>query len=416
MQIFESREVRLVLALAIGLLIGTERERRRSEPDFAAFAGIRTFGLIALLGGLLGYLGVVPLLATGAAGVALFACVAYVIHRDSVDRGLTTEIAMMVTFVLGVLTIERPETAASVGVLVTVILALRSTLHRAVRELMSAAEVRDALLFLVFALVVLPLAPDLHVGPYQALYPPALVRLVVLMMLTNGIGQLAQRLLGPKYGLIVAGLCGGFVSSSATIAAMSMRANEAPAAYRAAASGALASCIATNLQYMMMAGAVDGSLLRLLLPGLALSAVVALLASLACSARRAPGEEPQATPSRPFQLRAALVFVALYCAVAIGSAALHARLGTSGALLAAGLAGLLDAHATAGPIAEMHASGILDGRAALLASLAALTTNSVTKIVLAWSGRHVRFGVLTTAGVVCIVASAWLSLVLHLAS
>jgi uncharacterized membrane protein (DUF4010 family) len=412
-EVFDSREARLVLAMAIGLLIGSERERRRSEADYAAFAGIRTFGLIGLLGGLLAYVGGAPLLATGTAGIALMACVAYVIHCDRADRGLTTEVAMIVTFALGVVAEQSPGTAASIGVLVTVVLASRGALHRAVRELITPTELRDALLFLVFALVLLPLAPDLHVGPYGALHPPSLIRLVVLLMLTNGLGHVAQRILGPKHGMLVAGLAGGFVSSSATIAAMSMRAKESPENYRRPLGGALASCVATNVQYLLLVAAVDWRLMRALLPGLALSGVAALVLALAFSRRSGVVDGLTGAPDRPFSLRAALLFVAIYCVVAVGSAALHARLGTSGALLVSALGGLLDAHSTAGPIAAMHTSGALAVRAAVITSLAALSTNTLTKIVLAWSGGHVRFGILTSVGVVLTVACAWSTLLMH---
>jgi uncharacterized membrane protein (DUF4010 family) len=316
---------------------------------------------------------------------------------------------MMVTYALGVAAMLHPGAAASIGVLVTVVLALRRALHHAVRELLSPTELRDALLFLVFALVLLPLAPDVHVGPYYALHPPSLVRLVVVMMLMNGLGHLAQRLLGPKYGLLVAGLAGGFVSSSATIASMSMRVRESPARYRGLVAGALASCVATSLQFLLMVGAVDVALMRDLLPGLLLAAVVALVLALAFSARPLGPEADQPSAGRPFQLRAALLFVSIYAVVAIVSTALHARFGTSGALLVYGLAGAVDAHAVAGPIAALHGEGDLDGQTALFGCLTALSTNTVTKVAMAWSGRNVRFGVATSVGVLIIAACTWVS-------
>ena len=95
MDLLQTREARLAVALAIGLLIGTERERRRAQQG-AGFAGVRTFALAGLLGGLLGYAGSLPLMITGAVVVTAFALTSYAVNHES-DRGVTTELALVVT-------------------------------------------------------------------------------------------------------------------------------------------------------------------------------------------------------------------------------------------------------------------------------------------------------------------------------
>jgi len=295
----------------------------------------------------------------------------------------------------------------------TLVLALRRSLQRALRELLRDVELRDALLLLVFALVLLPLAPDVRVGPYSAIHPPSLVRLLVVLLGINGLGHVALRLLGPRYGLPVAGLAGGFVSSSATIAAMSLRAKASPERCRGAIAGALASCVATGIQYLLIVASID----RRLLGTIALAVGTTVVVAAACAsafALRASSDGDAAPPAgKPLGLGAALLFVAVYCAVTILSSALHDRLGPAGIVLVSAAAGLIDAHSTAGSIAGLHLAGEVDASTALLASLAALSSNSVTKVALAWSGRHVVFGCWTTAGVLLIALSAWLTLWLH---
>lgn len=397
--------------MVIGLLIGAERERRRSDKTYSFFAGVRTFGLVGLLGGLLGYLGSIALIAVGAGSVAMLALVAYVVNRQHEDRGVTTEVAMMVTFTLGVLAERAPAQAAAAGVIVTVLLALRDPLHRAVRELITGAELRDVLLLLVLALVVLPLAPEAGVGPYAAIHPAALVRLVVVIMVINALGHAALRLFGPRLGLPITGLAGGFVSSVATIASMSLRAKRTPEHYHGPVAGALASCAATGVQYLIIVATIDASLLRTLALPVGASVVVAALCATLFALRAArDGSAVDAAAQRSFRLVGALALVAVYCAVSVLSSALHGLLGASGIVLASATAGFVDSHSTAGSIAAQHLAGQVDTSNALLASLAALSTNSLSKVALAWTGRHVRFGVWTTVGVLLIALSPWLTL------
>jgi uncharacterized membrane protein (DUF4010 family) len=408
------RELRILLAMVIGLLIGVERERRRAEQAYSSFAGVRTFGLVGLLGGMLGYLGSTPLIAVGAASIALLALVAYVVNRQDEDRGVTTEVALMVTFSLGVLSEREPTVAAATGVIVTVLLALRTPLHRAVRERITSAELRDGLLLLVFALVVLPLAPQGGVGPYGAIHPASLIRLVVVMMVINAIGQAALRLLGARVGLPITGLAGGFVSSSATIASMSLRAKQDPNHYEGPVAGALASCVATGVQYLLIVATLDRTLLGPLALPLGATVIVAGLGSTIFALRAARDtSSANEAEQRPFRLVGALALVAVYCVVSVLSAALHARLGATGTVLVSATAGLVDAHSTAGALAAQHLAGQVDTPTVLLASLTALSTNSVSKIALAWTGRHRRFGMWTTLGVLLIALSAWSTLLLR---
>jgi uncharacterized membrane protein (DUF4010 family) len=405
-----SVEMRLAVSLAVGMLIGAERERSQATRSTSTFAGLRTFGLVSLLGGLFAETREPWLLAVGAGIVGLTALAAYVVYKSPVDPGVTSEIALVVAYALGALALERPMLAAAASVVVTVLLAAREPMHKLLRETLTEGELRDALIFLLFALVVLPVAPDVRLGPFGALHPPSIARLIVALMAISGAGYVAQRLLGQRYGLMVTGFAGGFISSSATIAALGAQAHAQPEGWRSALSGALASNVATVVQFILILVAVDpGLALRALAPlGLSGATAIALTALATYLASRAP--KAPSVSGRAFGLLSALGVAALVCAVSIASAGLHAYAGRFGIIVISVVAALIDAHSTAGSVASLHQSGAIDGATALYAVLASLSANSLTKILLAFSGRHTKYGVAVTISVLLVALSAWLGL------
>ena len=118
---------------------------------------------------------------------------------------------------------QQPALAAGLAVTVAVLLAARSRLHRFVRSVLTEDELQDALIFAGATLVVLPLVPDRPMGPYGALNPHSIWILVILVMAISAAGYIAVRMLGARFGLPIAGLASGFISSTATIGAMGAR-------------------------------------------------------------------------------------------------------------------------------------------------------------------------------------------------
>jgi uncharacterized membrane protein (DUF4010 family) len=232
----------------------------------------------------------------------------------------------------------------------------------------------------------------------------------VLLMAISGAGHIAQRLLGPRYGLAVAGFASGFISSSATIAALSLEAKANEQAWRSAASGALASNVATITQYALIVATVDPSLSLRFAPSLALAAAVATALTLSATRLAARSPRPAAHSGRAFGIGAALAVSALVCAVSIASAALHNYAGRFGIIVISVIAGLVDAHSTAGSVAALHKSAAIDTQTAVFALLAALSANSATKILLAFSGRQLKYGISVTGGVLLVLLAAWLGL------
>ncbi|HMO95596.1 MAG TPA: MgtC/SapB family protein, partial [Tepidiformaceae bacterium] len=137
---------RLAIALGIGLLLGVERERNKGVGPHRAPAGIRTFALVALLGGIAMAIGSHAVLAVALGFVAAAVLIAYALG-DRTDPGLTTEVALLVAFLLGALAVEQPQLASGLAVAVTILLASRRHLHRFVNQALTEQEIHDGLLF-----------------------------------------------------------------------------------------------------------------------------------------------------------------------------------------------------------------------------------------------------------------------------
>ena len=166
-------------------------------------------------------------LAVTVAGVAALVAVAYSKSRSD-DPGLTTEIALILTALLGGLSMQQPALAAGMAVALAALLAARLPLHHFVSSVLTEGEVRDALIFAGATLVILPLLPNQALGPYGALNPRSIWIIVILVMAISAAGYVLVRMLGPRFGLPIAGLASGFVSSTATIGAMATRVGKAP--------------------------------------------------------------------------------------------------------------------------------------------------------------------------------------------
>ncbi|KPF94756.1 hypothetical protein IP87_18300, partial [beta proteobacterium AAP121] len=225
----------LAAALGAGLLIGLERERRKGSGAARGAAGIRSFTLAAVGGGMAMALGQPLLVALGGLLVVLLAAVAYWKSREALpgqpapDPGLTTELALFITYLVGVLAVQQPALGAGAAVVVAALLAAREKLHRFATEVLSQAELHDALLLAALALVLLPLVPAAPLAWLGGVAPRTLMLTVVLILALQAAGHVAWRLLGPRAGLALSGLFSGFVSSTATIASMGARARAEPA-------------------------------------------------------------------------------------------------------------------------------------------------------------------------------------------
>lgn len=399
----------LCVAIGIGLLIGAERERRKSTSPDRSAAGIRTFTVVALMGAVAHLVGGIALTAIALALVGAGTLIAYQRTR-STDPGMTTEFALVLTCLLGALAMRDALLAAGVGVVLALLLAARNRLHHFVRSVLSEQELHDIILFSATALIVLPLAPDTYMGPFGAINPRALFTLVVVIMAISAAGHVAMRWLGPKYGLPISGFASGFVSSAATIHAMGEKASSNPAVMRAAVSGAVLSSVSTIVQMSVVIATVQPALLKPMAASLLLGGGVAVAYALMIVAGSAQDQEPAQAmaPEHAFNIKTSVTFAVLLGVVLLASAGLNASLGGAGMLLAAAVSGFADAHATAASAASLLHAGKIGSHEAITAILVGLTTNTATKAFLAMHSGGSTYARRIIPGLMAMLLALWL--------
>jgi uncharacterized membrane protein (DUF4010 family) len=394
------------VALGAGLLIGVERERRKTEEP--GVHGIRTFALVALAGAASEGIGGVPLLAVATAGVALLGAISH--PRDAAARiGLTTDVALLVTVLIGGYAISAPAFAAALAVVVTILLTARDEIHRFVRETITDDELDDLLILAAAALVVLPLVPDRYLGPFGAVNPRTVWRIVVLIMAIQAVGYVAVRLLGPRIGLPLAGFASGFVSSTATIVAMGARAKTDPSQLGSASAGAILSTLATLAQAAVILATISPpTLARLAGPLLCAGTAAVIYGGIfTIVALREHASGGAARDDHAVNARVALAFAATLAVVLVASAALQAWFGRAGLVVAALVSGFADAHAPTASVASLVASGTIAAGDAVVPVLGAITTNTIVKTILAIASGGAPFALRIVPGLVFVVASAW---------
>lgn len=395
------------VAIALGILIGIERERSKGTGPDREVAGVRTFTLISLVGAMSFSLGGVPLFAVFSLMLGVLVAIGYRRTRDR-DPGLTTEIAMLATFLLGALATQQRLLAAALAVIITIMLAARTRMHDWIRNVLTEEEVRDGLMLAAAALIVLPLAPADPIDPWGIVSLRKLWLLVVLIMAINGLGYVALRTLGPKLGLSAAGLLSGFVSSTATIGAMGSRTKQHPELHAGAVAGAAASSVATLVQLAIVIGLVHWPLLRELWVALTAASIVALAYAGIFTLRSARESMVEGAPrGRAFDPKTAIVFVIVVGTTLVLSAALTHWLGDRGLVLASALSGFSDAHAAAISAATLAQSGHASSEFACLAILVAFSTNAVSKSVVAFTMGTRQYALELLPGLALMVASTW---------
>lgn len=335
--------IRLLQSLAIGLLIGLERERRDE-----ARAGVRTFALIALSGALSAFLAAqfesawimaAALLVLGGGLTA-----AYMRPADSLnDPGTTTIAAGVVTFALGAMAwADHAPLAVSVAILTTALLYFRTELHGAVARL-SRLDIVSLLQVAVLAFVVLPLLPDHGYGPYAVLNPYRIALFAALISGLSFAGYLALRLLPVRHGVLLLGIAGGLASTTATTLAFARHARRDPAL----AGTAQLVILLANLVLFVRVGVLAAVAAPAVLAELAPALVAGLLAGGAYVAwcwrqHRHDDAPPQLEVRSPADLPTALGFALLFAVVQLAVAWLNEHAGLAGLYLAAFAAGLTD--------------------------------------------------------------------------
>lgn len=382
-------------ALGVGLLIGMVRERAHGHDT--AKAGTRTHALIAVLGAVTWGLGVAPFVA-GLLAVGALAIIGYLKTADT-DPGLTGEVTMLVSFVLGGLARTELLMSAALGVTVAILLYAKPHLQRLSREWVTEQELQDLLMLAAAAVVVLPLLPQHPLDPWGVLDLHMIWRIVVLVMVVGMMGHIAQRAVGPGVGFPLAGFFAGFVSSTLAVASFGKRAKEIPALTAIASAAALLANLSSLLLVTVVLGLISPALLGALVTPLAAAALTLLGVALLCAriGVRHP-VTPSELTSRAFKLSQAIIIAVIITSVVLLSAWLAALFGEGSVLILTGLVAIAELHAAITSVVQLHVTGGLDLKSAQLGVLFALAASAIAKAVLAFMVGGQRYGLYVGAG------------------
>jgi len=389
--------VDFAIALFIGALVGLEREKRTEEEveegrrKQRGIGGLRTFILFAQAGAIGAWLSVqlgTPWVFVGAGAMvtALVMAGYAATSRSEGQLGLTTEVAAIVTYLLGgTVLFGYAEIAVALAIATSAALAFKQPLHRLVQRV-GRDDLYAALKLLIAAFIVLPVLPDRPIDPWGALNPWRMGWLVVLISGLSLVGYVATRLLGSGHGIPLTGLVGGLVSSTAVTLSLARRSVEGARSARLdheLASGILLSWATMFARIGVLVTAVNASLLHHI--AVPLSALLATAAGAAAwhhrQGRAAAGRAEAVPLSNPFSLSSAIRFAALFALVLLAVRLVEVYLPQSGLYAVAALAGLTDVDAITLSVAAPGRD--VAARAAAAAIGIAAASNTVVKCALA---------------------------------
>jgi uncharacterized membrane protein (DUF4010 family) len=375
----------LSAALAVGLLIGVERGwKSRGAEEGERVAGVRTYGLIGLLGGgsalLAQHMGAL-LAGLMFLGLAAALTTVYVVtqNSDDTDVGITSLVASLLTFVFGALAGSGEVAVAGAAAVVTaLLLGYKPTLHRWVSSL-RASELRAGLKLLLISVVLLPILPNQGYGPWQALNPYEIWWMVVLIATISFVGYFAIKIGGARKGALFTGMFGGLASSTALTLHFSRVSRAGGTTVPVLATGILIACGTMFPRMLLVAVVFNAQLFRpLLLPGLVMALVIYAPALFYWLSLRRRKTDAEATLSNPLELKTAVSFGALLALVMLLGKALKAWLGETAVLLLAAASGVADVDAITLSLARMSQDE-LGIRVAATGILIAAAVNSVIK-------------------------------------
>jgi uncharacterized membrane protein (DUF4010 family) len=409
---------RFAAALALGLLLGLERERAQEDSD-RSFGGIRTFALITLTGALAGFLH--SELALSGLALALFAAVAllvavsYAVTATKGELGMTTEITALLAFVLGVLCgFGALGIASATAVASLLLLTFKEFLHRIARRV-EAADVYATLKFALISLIILPLLPNETFGPapIDVINPYKIWLMVVLIAGLNFVGYMLVKVLGSEHGIGLTGVLGGLVSSTAVTLSFSQRSRQEPAQSNAFALAIVIAWTIMFVRVVVMAGVIDRPLAGSLAVALGMMTLAGAVVSFVLFRRsRSQPTGTVATGANPFELGEAIQFGLLFGVVTVAAKAAQAYFGETGLYLAGAVAGLTDVDAIALSMANLAATEPESQSVAARTIVIAVLANTATKTGLAASlgTPELRRVLLVTAVVLSIAAIAGIAI------
>lgn len=410
----------LLVALLLGAIVGTQRGWvARNNVEGSRVAGIRTFSLVGLYGGLSAILAAhySPLL-LGFALLALvvLAGIAFVLkQRKSQDISITGVVSLLVTFVLGSLAVSgEPVLAAAAAVITAVVLDNKKELHGALQKLQEY-ELDAALRLMLISVVMLPLLPNQSYGPWQALNPYEIWWMVVLIASISFLGYFAIKIGGAKRGVLFTSVFAGFSSSTALTLQFSNLSRDQPTISPLLASGILLCCGTMFPRLLIVASLINTELTPILWP-----VIVVMMIGLYIPAwfiwRSTDvdfNEDQSANHKNPLALQSALWFGVILSIIMLLAHALSDWFGQAGTLALSAVSGITDVDAITLALGRQSTHS-LDAYTAAMGIIIAASVNTLVKMGMVISigdrGLWVR---VAPAMVLSVVAGAVTLLILH---
>jgi len=338
-------------ALCIGFLIGIVRERLHQHGTL--LAGVRTHTLAALIGAVAISFGT-PIFLAALVFIGALIAIGYAKSYRN-DPGMTGEVSLGLTVLLGGLAVSTSALAAALGVAVAGLLFLKKPLRKFSQELLSEKELEDALVLFSAALIILPIMPQDAIDPWGTFKPFDVWKIVVVIMSAGMLGHLAVRVTGVKWGLPIASFFSGFVSSTAVIMDLGRRAKEVPVMLPIACASSLLSTLASLMLFSVVLATISLSLFRAVAWPLCLGGLALFLASIAWLKR----DESAALFTLPategaFQIKHVAIIAVSISGVSLLATWMGLWFGQPGTLVSAILVGFAEIHSAAVAIATLN--------------------------------------------------------------
>lgn len=408
-QLFElgnaSMWISLAIALLIGLLIGAERESSRSNVH----VGLRDFLVISAIAftcALINVWWLTAIVSIGLSGVMIAHHM-----REPYEAGITTEMAMIVTFVLSYLvSIPGADQFDGIGIALAIIVVLfldaKPGVKKFFREVITDRELADTVRFLALIFIILPLLPDGRFGPYEFLAPRPLWIAVITVSGVSFVGYFLAKFLGHRKGEMILAVVGSLVSTTVMTQTYARRVAADPATL---ASSWKFATLANSIQFIRVAaliGIAAPHLLGDVLPALLAASAAGLLLSAVLPSGDGGTSDETAPVANPLRVIPALQFAAFMAIVSLVGNAVTAMIGEGGLLVTGAVGAIVDVDAIVLTVADRVTIGVLAEMQGVVVVVVAIAMNMVVKLVLAATSGTVTFALRMLVSFLAMIVAA----------
>jgi len=372
----------VLISMGIGLIIGLEREYDKLKEE-KGIAGIRTFPIVTILGFSLGNLTELftpwLLIASLAAFIIFLAANQFSQKQEEYGHGLTTNLALIATFILGVMvSVEYYRDAVATAVIIVTLLSLK-TRFRSVISNITSEELFAFIKFSIVALLILPFLPNKTFGPDNLLNPFEIGSIVVIVSFLNFIGYFLVKFIGSKKGIILTAILGGLISSTAVAWNYASRSKESPELSKKYSAGIIVASAIMFPRLALLAYIFNNNILINLALPFGLLTAICIIATLLLMRKDDPKPDTNIKLGNPLNMLNAIGFGVVYVVILFAVFYSNQFFGESGLYYSALIAGLADTDAITISMSKFS----LDGNKLTLASsviIAATISNMLVKL------------------------------------